>query len=223
LRVADHQANPYPYGQVPLASPSACGKVVSPFLGNLVHHRNRDRSFPNRRRHTLHIPRPYILNLIGTISRISHRTSEIALIPFKAPQFYRFAPSGESPQSTIQLTIDNVIISCYPVPCSPSHISQRSPARRRPYPRFFQKHANSQLNSARNSFPLIHLQNTLQQTLSFDTSMHTPGYPLPAKQSRQRKNPTPRPSLAHYCYSSPLVQQCSQSGKHLRSSRCLIK
>src|ERR1700687_5221353 len=43
-----------------LVSRSACGKVVSPFLENLVHHRNRDRSFPNRRRNTLHIARPYI-------------------------------------------------------------------------------------------------------------------------------------------------------------------
>jgi len=41
-------------------SRSACGKLVSPFLENLVHHRNRDRSFPNRRRNTLHIARPYI-------------------------------------------------------------------------------------------------------------------------------------------------------------------
>jgi hypothetical protein len=38
----------------------ACSKLISPFLENLVHHRNCDRSFPNRRRNTLHIARSYI-------------------------------------------------------------------------------------------------------------------------------------------------------------------
>src|SRR6202021_762938 len=42
-----------------LVSCSACGKMVSPFLENLMHHRNCDRSFANRGSHALHVPRPH--------------------------------------------------------------------------------------------------------------------------------------------------------------------